>query len=368
VVGWDVRKIRDGGIGEYVRETIAAIATVAPEIRLVAFGDPRDRGLLPPAVEWVEVSAAGYSLRELWAVSSVVNRAGVDLFHAPHYVLPFGVRPPAIVTIHDLIHVLFPRTPLHALYGRWMIGSAARRAARLVTVSERSAADLRRLVPGAAGKIHVVANGVAPRFHPLAETEIAPRLAALGVERPYVLLVANRLPHKNVESAIRAFAGLPAPRPRLVLCGRGYEPASPVWRVVAEAGVSGEVRAIGSVEPEALVALYAGAAALLSTSLYEGFGLPIVEAMASGTPVVASDAGAVPEVAGDAALLVPPERVDTIRDRLYRVLHESALRERLIARGLERARAFSWTAAARTTIDVYREILEPGRGRQAPRC
>lgn len=358
-LGVDVRKIRDGGIGEYVRETFTAIAALDPAIEIIAFGDPeRDRTLLPASVRWVSARARGYSLSEHWVLSRAVRSAAVDLFHAPHYVLPIGLRVPTVVTVHDLIHLLLPRTPLHAVYARGMIRSACRRAGRVITVSVRTAADLAERFPGSAGKTRIVPNGVAPRYRPLAEDEIERGLGPLGLVRPYVLVVANRLPHKNVDTAIRAWAGLERPRPSLVLCGRGYEPGSPIWRVVDEVGARGEVKATGVLEPEALVVLYAGAVALLSTSLYEGFGLPVLEAFACGTPVIASEAGAIPEVAGDAALLVPPRRVDSIRDGLYRLLNDPALRERQKARGLERARAFSWRAAAQATIDVYRDILE----------
>jgi glycosyltransferase involved in cell wall biosynthesis len=165
------------------------------------------------------------------------------------------------------------------------------------------------------------------------------------------------LPHKNVEGALAGFARLPMPRPRLVLCGNGYEAGSPVWRLAGELGIRADVRAVGAVDAGRLVALYSGAAALLSTSLYEGFGLPLVEAMACGAPVVAPDAGAVPEVVGDAAVLVAPRRVDSIGDGLYRILNEPALRERLISRGIARAARYSWAVAAERTIEVYREIL-----------
>ncbi|MGH7806072.1 MAG: glycosyltransferase family 4 protein [Candidatus Binatia bacterium] len=356
-VGVDVRKIRDGGIGVYVGETLGALATLAPDVELVAFGDPADRERLPARVEWVETRAGKYSIAEHVIVARAAHAAGVDLFHSPHYVLPLFLRTPAVVTVHDLIHLLLPRSPLHAIYARAMIGAACRRAARVIVVSERTGADLRARFPSAADKVRVIPNGVSGAFRAAPRTDVDRVLAALGVEPPYVLFVSNRLPHKNVENALRGFARLPAPRPRLVLCGAGYEEGSPVWPLADELGVRAELRAVGALETERLVALYSGAAALLSTSLYEGFGLPLVEAMACGVPVVAPDAGAVPEVVGDAAILVAPRRVDSIGDGLYRILNDAVLRERLIARGIERAGRFSWVAAAGRTLAVYREIL-----------
>ena len=359
-VGVDVRKLRDGGIGVYIRETLCALARLDAAIEIVAFGDPADRTALPSSVEWVEARAGKYSIGEHLVLARAAHAARIDLFHAPHYVLPFLLRRPAVVTVHDLIHVLLPRTPLHAVYARAMIGSACRRAARVIVVSEKTAADLRERFPAAAGKVRVIPNGVSPAFRPAPRADVERVLGELGVEAPYVLFVSNRLPHKNVETALRAFAGLAEPRPRLVLCGAGYEPASPMWRLADELGIRRDVHAVGALETEGLVALYSGAAALVSTSLYEGFGLPVLEAMACGVPVLAPDTGAVPEVAGDAALLVAPRRVDRVRDGLYRILNDEALREQLIARGFERARRHSWETAARQTIQVYREILNGG--------
>ena len=356
-VGWDVRKLRDGGIGVYVRETVGALARLDPAIELVAFGDPADRAELPPGVEWVDARAGKYSIAEHLVLARAAHAARIDLFHAPHYVLPLFLRTPAVVTVHDLIHVLLPRTPLHPVYARAMIGSACRRAARVIVVSEKTAADLRERFPAAAEKVRVIPNGVSPAYRPAPRADVARVLGELGVEAPYVLFVSNRLPHKNVEGALAGFARLPAPRPRLVLCGNGYEASSPVWRLAGELGIRDDLRAVGAVDAERLVALYSGAAALLSTSLYEGFGLPLVEAMACGVPVVAPDAGAVPEVVGDAAVLVAPRRVDSIGDGLYRILNDAALRERLIARGIARAARYSWAVAAERTIEVYREIL-----------
>jgi hypothetical protein len=114
-VGVDVRKLRDGGIGVYIRETLTAIARLAPEIRLVAFGDPRDRELLAASIEWVDLRAGKYGLAEHVVIARAAHAARLDLFHAPHYVLPLFLRTPAVVTVHDLIHVLLPRTPVHSL-------------------------------------------------------------------------------------------------------------------------------------------------------------------------------------------------------------------------------------------------------------
>jgi glycosyltransferase involved in cell wall biosynthesis len=186
---------------------------------------------------------------------------------------------------------------------------------------------------------------------------VAPVLAALGVERPYVLFVGNCLPHKNVETLVRAWDRLPEPRPRLVLCGGGFDRSRAVQGAIDAATGRERIRIVAGAGKEQLVALYNGAELLASTALYEGFCLPVVEAFACGTPVLGPDTGAVPEIAAGAALLVVPRRVDTIAAEMYRLLKDQGLRKELVERGKRRAGAFSWTEAARKTLSVYEEVL-----------
>jgi glycosyltransferase involved in cell wall biosynthesis len=362
-VGIDVRKLGDGGIGRYIRETLVALSKLEPaRVRFVAFGPPELRPDLPiDGIEWVGVRAGKYSFAEHFELPAAARRSGVDVFHSPHYVLPVLLRSPAVVTVHDIIHLLHPRSSLHRLYARWMIASACRRARRVITGSETTARDLQDRLHVPADKIRVIPYGVAPSFRRLPEHETRAHLERLGVPRPYILFVGNWLPHKNVETLVRAWAKVAAPRPALVLCGGGFDRARVVWQAVDETGLRDSVRWVGSVDEEALVALYSGAELLASTSLYEGFGLPVVEAFACGTPVLGPDEGAVPEVAGDGALLVPPRRVDMIADGMYRLLRDQELRGELAEKGLRRAKRFSWDEAARKTLSVYEEVTRTSR-------
>jgi len=357
-VGIDVRKLGDGGIGEYIRETLLAVRAQRPDLEIVAFGSPNGHATPPlDGVEWVAVSAGKYSIGEHVALPAAARGRRLDLFHAPHYVLPLALSIPAVVTVHDLIHLLFPRSALHKAYARFMIGSACRRARRIITVSESTARDLRTHFAVSAQKLRVIPNGVAPRFRELSTERIERTLGAFTVPRPYVLFVGNCLPHKNVETLIAAWDRLPPPRPHLVLCGRGFESWPAVRRAMAGAQEPHRIRTIERIEGDDLVALYNGAELLASTSLYEGFCLPVVEAFACGTPVLGPDSGAVPEVAGDAALLVSPRRVDTIAGEMYRLLTDQELRKGLVERGRRRAAQFSWTAAGAKTLSVYEEVV-----------
>jgi glycosyltransferase involved in cell wall biosynthesis len=357
-LGIDVRKISDGGIGEYIRETLTAARELRPDLEIVAFGASGERARLPlEEIEWVPVGAAKYSVAEHLSLPRAAHGRRIDLYHAPHYVLPLLVSGPAVVTVHDLIHLRFPRSPIRWLYARAMLGWALRRAARVIAVSETTARDLRERFARYGSKLRVIPNGVAPRFQPLAADRVAPMLEALGVGRPYVLFVGNCLPHKNVETLVRAWDRLPEPRPGLVLCGRGFDRSAAVQRAIEAATGRERIRIVGGAGTDDLVALYNGAELLASTALYEGFCLPVVEAFACGTPVLGPDAGAVPEIAAGAAMLVAPHRVDTIAAEMYRLLKDQRLRKELVERGKRRAAAFSWTEAARKTLSVYEEVL-----------
>ena len=356
-LGIDVRKLGDGGIGEYIRETLIAEREARPDLEIVAFGSPGAQALLPlDRIEWVPVAAGKYSIAEHFKLPAATRGRAIDVFHAPHYVLPLALSIPAVVTVHDLIHVLFPRSPHHRLYARFMIGSACRRARRIITVSEATARDLRERLGVPREKIRVVWNGVAPRFRPLPPTETDRALGSLRLERPYVLFVGNCLPHKNVDTLVRAWDRLPEPRPALVLCGGGFDRSHAVRAAIAAARGGERVRMIDRVDRDGLVALYNGAELLATTSLYEGFCLPVVEAFACGTPVLAAGGGALPEIAGDAAIQVSPHRVDTIASEMYRLLTDRELRKGLVERGKEQAARFSWAEAAKKTLSVYEEV------------
>ena len=358
-LGIDVRKLGDGGIGEYVRETMLALHELRPDLEIVAFGDPARRAELPiDSVEWVAVDAGKYSVAEHFALPLAVRGRRIDVFHSPHYVLPLALRAPAVVTVHDLIHVLLPRSPIHRLYAQWMIRSACRRARRVITVSERTARDLQQHLRIPAERIRVIWNGVSPRFRPLERARIDPVLARHGVERPYVLFVGNALPHKNVPTLVEAWDHLAEPRPMLVLCGKGLSASPLIQRACGQSRQPRRIRTIETISRDELVALYCGAELLASASLYEGFCFPVVEAFACGVPVLAPEVGAVPEVAGDAALLVAPRRVDLLTSEMYRLLTDQELRKGLVERGFRRAARFSWQVAARATLSVYEEVLK----------
>jgi alpha-1,3-rhamnosyl/mannosyltransferase len=367
-VAIDARKVDDFGIGTYIQGLLDALPGVGQPETLVAYLPPGR----PPAAStaaawgsralWRPVSAAPYSLTELCQLALAARRDRVDLYHAPHYVCPPWLPCPAVVTVHDLIHLRFPvrhRHLLAPLYARVMLRLAIRRARRLVTVSESTRRDLVERLGARPERIRVIPNGVGAPFEPADGPGAAdPTLDRLGVVPPYFLFAGNPLPHKNVPRLLEAFAGLPPALGRLVLAGIPSAARTYIERLCATPGLGARVHVLARVPAPTLARLYQRATVVVCPSLWEGFGLAALEAMACGAPVVAGNRGGLPEVVGDAGLLVDPTDVDALRKAMYTLAGQEPLRAALRARGLARARAFSWRHVAEATVAVYREALE----------
>jgi glycosyltransferase involved in cell wall biosynthesis len=334
-VGIDARKIADFGIGTYIRGLLGGLAALGGTDEYVAFA-PRGAPI-PREIEHVVLDVPHYSLRELMAVGRAAERAGVDVFHAPHYVVPF-TRLPLVVTIHDLIHLHQPMgNPLARVYARVMLRRAVRNARRVLSVTNAVKAQLEREL--GATDVLVTPNGV--------ETRSTPRAAPCT--QHFFLYVGNDKPHKNVGTLLEALALVRRARAELglVLVGGAFE------RYRAHGGV--DVR--GFVSEEELSALYAQALALVMPSLEEGFGLPAAEAMAHGAAVITSNDGALVEVTGDAALHVDSRDVDALAEAMLRVANDGALRTALGARGVDRARSLTWKRCAELTAEAYRSAV-----------
>jgi glycosyltransferase involved in cell wall biosynthesis len=365
----DARKWRDYGIGTYVRNLVRHLALIDRETSYFLLCDKVDAPTLrdladnfTPVVE----SAAGYGLREHVSIPAQLRRLGAHLFHSPHYVLPLLCRTPAVVTVHDCIHLLFPEylpSRFAFTYARHMMGSAIRRSAMVLTVSEASRRDILRFYPDAdPEKLRVVPNAIDPALLEDPGEEEKERVRErYRIRERFVLYAGNIKPHKNLERLIAAFGRL-RQRPgfddvKLLIIGDEVNRYPSLRRAVEAAGVRQDVRFFGFVPDRTLAALYRMAAAFAFPSLYEGFGLPPLEAMACGTPVLTSQVSSLPEVVGDAALLVDPTDVAQIAHGLERLLSDRPLRAELTARGRMRARSFSWERSVRAIHEGYMRIL-----------
>lgn len=378
-IGFDARKLTHFGIGSYVRNLLEAVGR-NPEsaaYRFRVYVPSGDRDAVPPLPEHFEIVAEespGYSLSELTRFAWRLMRDRLDLFHATHYVVPPLYRTRAVVTIHDIIHVLYPQfLPNRAalLYARVMIGRALRRADRIITVSFNSKRDLVDYFGISPARIDVVYNGVAKRFREDVTPEEKERVATkYGLPRPYLLFLGGEKPHKNVRNVLRAFAeasresALPH---ALVLAGPMPANRSRVEALIQGLDLSTRVFRPGIVPEEDLPGLFGGSEALLYPTLYEGFGLPVVEAMACGVPVLTSSTSALQEIAGGYALLVDPMDVSAIAKGIAEIATNAERRAELVALGRRRAADFSWDRAAAQTLKVYAEALgSPARADHRP--
>jgi len=361
----DVRKWRDYGIGTYVRNLVRHLARLDHETTYFLFCSGTDAPVLRDlAANFVPIvdDSAGYGLAEHVTIPLKLRRLGADLLHSPHYVVPLLCPTRRVVTIHDCIHLLFPqylpsRAALH--YARFMLGQAVRRSALVFTVSEASRADILRFYPDAdPERIRVVPNAIDPTLleHPGA-AEMERVRERYQISERFLLFAGNIKPHKNLERLVGAF-GLLKRRPdledlKLLIIGDEVGSYGLLRRRLEQEGVRSDVRFFGFVPDQTLAALYRLASVFAFPSLYEGFGLPPLEAMACGTPVVTSRISSLPEVVGDAAVLVDPYSVEDIAAGLERALLDAKLRSELRQKGLARSATFSWERSVRAIHAGY---------------
>jgi glycosyltransferase involved in cell wall biosynthesis len=365
-IGIDARKLHDFGIGTYIRNVLQHLARLDRQTEYVVLcraDDVAFAASLGENFRGVVETSGNYSVSEQIRVPLALRRERVTLFHAPHYVLPPLVRCKSVVTIHDCIHLMFPQylpNRFALAYARTSIGLAARRSTRVLTVSESSKRDILRFVDVPPEKIDVIYNAYDERFGIEPPEDVVTRVRErYQLHDPFVLYAGNVKPHKNLERLIEAFhlvrsRGLD--HLKLVLIGDEISKYTALRRAVHRHQLHKYVRFLGFLPLDTLAVLYRLAGVFVFPSLYEGFGLPPLEAMASGTPVVTSNVSSLPEVAGNAAVLVDPYNASAIADGIYRVLTDDTLRLDLKRRGIERATQFSWESSVRRVREIYGQI------------
>lgn len=379
----DGRYIQDHfpGIGRYTYNLIDSLARVAPDDSFVVLHSPALRNTrydlaalaCHPNVELRQVNAPTFSLREqiqlpltLKAITQVADSATRSrerpaVFHSPYFFKPYMLRVPSIVSIFDVIPFHLPaelpntRTRLFFRLAVWL---AAGTAVRVLAPSNATRDDLVTLLHAPRDKVAVVPLAADARFALQPDAEIARVREKYSLPHDYVLSVGINKPHKNLETLMEAWRQIQDSPATLVMAGAWdarFEKASGRAGEHGRKG-AGEIKFIHNVPEDDLPALYAGAAVFVMPSLYEGFGLPALEAMACGAPVIASNTSSLPEVVGDAARLFDPRDANMLAALLARVLNDRALRDELRAKSLARAKEFSWERTARETLAVYRVV------------
>jgi glycosyltransferase involved in cell wall biosynthesis len=363
----DARKLHDFGIGTYVRNLVRELARQEHDDQYVLLCRKADVDFvkaLGPRFEPLVEQSGNYSMREQLSIPMSVRRARADLFHAPHYVVSPLTTGPYVVTIHDCIHLRFPQylpNRRALLYARTMMGLAARRARRVLTVSQASKQDILQYLRIPAEKVEVVYNALDERLAtPPTEADLERVRERYLLTSPFVLYTGNIKPHKNVDRLIEAYSILRRrgfEDVKLLIIGEEISKYPNLRRLVHRHQLHAQVRFFGHVPDETLAALYRLASVFVFPSLYEGFGLPPLEAMAAGAPVITSNISSLPEVVGDAALLIDPMNAASIADAMARVLSDAALRAQMIQRGRERVKQFSWTRSVARTREIYAEVV-----------
>ncbi|MGD0198648.1 MAG: glycosyltransferase family 1 protein [Solirubrobacteraceae bacterium] len=354
-----------GGMEVAARELIPALVAAAPPgVRLTAFvsldAGPGPWDELTAKVE-VPVHAADRVARvrgELQLLPRLARAAGVDLVHSLASTGPISGRFVRVVTVHDLIYRRFPETHagIRALGMRVLVPLTVRRSDRVLADSESTRDDLVGLLGVARERIDVVPLGVGSRVNaaPMPEAEVRRRLG-LGDRRVLLSLSAKR-PHKNIEALLDALASMPE-RPMLVIAGYATAHERTLRARASALGLDDDVRWAGWLDPAELEGLWTISSAFVFPSLYEGFGLPVLEAMVRGVPVACSNASSLPEVAGDAALLFDPRNSAQIAVALQRLLSDAQLVARLRRAGTDRAAQFTWERTAQAVLASYRRAL-----------
>jgi glycosyltransferase involved in cell wall biosynthesis len=372
----DIRRMTEFGVGTYIRNVVRTLGRLDRETTYFLIGSPtkvKEIGALPPNFHTVPLAEPERTLKSYWEFRTVVKRLGCDLVHIPNlFSVPRMLPCPYVMTVHDMLEHLSRARQQTGFWGSLHFQSTKRvlrGAARIFAVSNFTKNEMEKLFDIPAGRIEVVYNAIDERFlHGHASAADRQLIAErYQVTYPFLLYAGRISPHKNVVRMIEAFSALKTelekdqalPDLKLIIIGDDVSGNPDLRRTVIRSGVQNDVRFLGFVPIEVLRTFYDQAKVFIFPSLYEGFGLPPLEAMAHGTPVVTSNVSSLPEVVGNAAVLVHPENVFEIMRALQRVLLDQPLREKMKERSYRQAAKFSWEKSVRRIMDAYREVLEP---------
>ncbi len=365
----DARKYFDFGIGTYIRYLTEGLARLRSghSFRVLVSPDDATRIVPPKGWEVRTIPFGKYSIGEFFLMGRTVKvERESSIFHSPHYTLPLGLGNRSVVTIHDIIPLRMPQlfSWVQRLYAFAMVGYAVHNAQFVLTDSEFTRRDILRLFRVREEKVVAIHLGIPPQFCVMPKGAKQKFRARKGLTRRYVLFAGNPKPHKGIPTLMRAFVRIAPlfPDIDLVFVGGTSPQNSPLRELAHASGIEGRVKVLGQISEEELIGCYNCAEILVMPSLYEGFGLPALEAMACGAAVVVSDAGSLPEIAGDAALIFKAGNPDSLAESMDALLRNEALRSAMVKRGLSRAGEFSWRTTAEKTLAIYEKVLSEQKG------
>ncbi|MFN2251968.1 MAG: glycosyltransferase family 4 protein [Anaerolineae bacterium] len=369
---------RGAGIHRYIARLLPALAALG-EYDITAFTpEPLAAERLPRAIEVrrapaMAASPLGRIAWEQTRLPGEVRRSGARVYHGAAYAMPALCPTPAVVTVHDLSFERLPET-LPLLQRRYLglaTRLAVRRAQALIAVSQFTRRELVDALGAAPDRVHVVHNGIEPAFRPAPPSAQAAVRERYGLAGPFALTLGTLQPRKNLVTLMRGYAALrardPDTPPLAVIGGAGWGGVHPA-KLADELGVGGQVRVLGFVPDDDLPALYSSCSVFAYPSLYEGFGLPVAEALACGAPTLVAAASSLPEVGGPAVVQVEPGDHEAGAAALRNLLGDDSRRRSLRIAGPERAKRFSWERAARETADVYGMVLSEAADMEAARA
>ena len=374
-VAIDVRKMSDYGVATYLRNVVRTLGRVDLKTEYILLGAVerfRDIGPLPANFNLVPFTTEAVNPRIYFEFRRTMRYYGCDLLHVPHiFWRPLPISCPYVMTVHDLLDYMY-RARVSTGFGRlmhfYLTRHVMQHAARIFAVSNFTKQDIRRFFQVKSARIDVIYNALDDRFR-MGHTTVAERqmlAERYAINYPFILYTGRISPHKNVVRIIEAFSALQTELAKegrysdlkLVIIGDEVSKHPDIRRAVIRSGTQHDVRFFGFVPIDLLRIFYDAAKVFVFPSLYEGFGLPPLEAMAHGTPVVTSNTSSLPEVVGNAAVLVNPENVFEISRALLRVLLDQPLRDRLKVAGVEQAAKFSWETSVRRMVQAYTEVVE----------
>jgi glycosyltransferase involved in cell wall biosynthesis len=372
-VAIDIRRMTEFGVGTYTRNVVRALSRLDRSSKYFLIGSPQkvaEIGPLPPNFHTISLLDDATTAKGYLECRTILKRLNCDLVHIPHlFWVPRTLPCPYVMTVHDVLEHMYrahDRSSLRRSLHFHLTRRVLKGAARILAVSKYTKGDIEKLfgIPGS--RVEVVYNAIDERFlggH-ASQNERQVLAERYLVTYPFLLYAGRISPHKNLVRIIEAFSALKAelekeekfPDLKLIIIGDELSKHPDLRRTVIRGGVQNDVRFMGFVPIEMLRVFYDAAKIFVFPSLYEGFGLPPLEAMAHGTPVVTSNTSSLPEVVGNAAVLVNPENVFEIMRALLRVLLDQTVREKFKQRGYEQVKKFSWEASARQILGVYQAV------------